>query len=148
MTTNISVGSKVRLDGLLLEEHLFESVSDPDTMAGIYSCRVLPMEPYVVDELQQAFDLEAGFHVNIDNSEWKRSDGSVYCDSILQPHNGFKIDPKDLTPGKEIRITFKPVVNYTPDREAAYGQLQLIGFDPYIDQDSLIDWSECDGVDF
>ena len=134
--TTYKVNSKVRLNGLLLEENLFESVSDPNSKAGIFSCRVLPLEPWVVDDLLQAFREVEGPEVKIEHSRWMLPDGSIYCDSIIQPWNDFRIHPNDLTPHKGIRITFKPVVNYTPDQQAAFGQLQLIGFDPYVDPTS------------
>jgi len=132
--TTYKVNSKVRLDVLLLDEHLFESVRDPDTMAGVYSCLVLPHEGLVAEDLQQFFELEAGPHTHMEPADWLRRDGSLFCDSIIPPHNGFDIDPKDVYPGMSLRITFKPVLNYTPDQERAYGQLQLIGFDPYVDR--------------
>lgn len=133
-----NINGKAKVTGIYVSSYLNSAKSDILNPQEVYSITILPDEGLVDMELNHVFECEAGFHSRLDKPDWINRKGYLTFTSIVKPHLTLK---DELHEGDSVCVSFKPTINYTPDRENAYGQLQLIGVDQVHDPNDDIDCS-------
>lgn len=120
------INSKSKITGIYVRGHVDEPYSDALYPQEVYSVTVLPNEGLTDEELNMVFESEAGFHTRLEKPSWVDRHGYITFSSVLKPHSTLT---EELHDGDSVTVSFKPIMNYTPDHESAYGELQLIGID-------------------